>query len=55
MKCAKYAKIVNNFVAIYIAAKCVLVGALQNFPADRELYNSSAEILNKSSAELLSR
>ena len=54
MKCVKCVKIVNDFAAIYIAAKCVLVGAPQNFPADGELYNSSAEILIKSLAELLS-
>ena len=46
MKCAKCAKIVNDFAAIYIAAKCVLVGAPQNFPADRKLYNSLAELLS---------
>ena len=55
MKCAKCEKIMNDFVAIYIAAKCVLVGALQNFPADGKLYKSSVELLIKSSAELLSR
>ena len=54
MKCAKCAKIVNDFAAIYIAAKCVLVGAPQNFPADGKLYHSSAELLIKSSAKLLS-
>ena len=55
MKCAKCAKIMNDFMTIYIAVKCVLVGAPQNFPADGKLYKSSAEILIKSLAELLSR
>ena len=48
MKCVKCAKIVNDFTATYIAAKCVLVGAPQKFPADGKLHNSSAEILIKS-------
>ena len=52
MKCAK---IVNDFAAIYISTKCVLVGAPQNFLADGKLYNSSAEILIKISAKLLDR
>ena len=51
---AKCAKIMNDFTAIYIAAKCVLVGAPQNFTADKKLYNSSAELLIKILAELLS-
>ena len=55
MKCAKCAKIVNNFVAIYIVAKCILVRASQKFPANGKLYNSLAEILIKSLAELLTR
>ena len=51
-KVRKYAKIMNGFAAIYIAAKCFFGGARRYFSAEGNLSRSSVKILRNSSAEL---
>ena len=49
----KYAKIMNDFTAIYIAAKCFFGGAPWYFLANRKLGKISAELLLKNSIKIL--